>query len=233
MDDSNCFYLDEFEKSLIISTKQHQPKKQTLSTDRIETEVIHIRPLRSGKRRAFGMKSKHKEFTQHARNLFCFKNVTLSLSSRHESLASLNSYDFKNEVKESVRKDLKKCENIALYRKLEIVPFDFSNELTYTINSLEINSHEYRRGLILIENDEVLEIEDIFVSNGRYYFTCCRCQIIGFVIELNSIQIEKKQNDFTFIEAESESPFESYEKKILKNKTFIIAHDLRVYHTFL
>lgn len=80
--------IQEYLTALVIEGTRLTPKHHNLShyptVIRRMGPVIHMWAMR--------MESNHKNFTDHARTLHCFKNVSHSLSTRHEELASLESY---------------------------------------------------------------------------------------------------------------------------------------------
>lgn len=182
---------------------------------------------------AMRMESKHTVFTTHFKNLNCYKNPTLSLSIRHEQLASFELHQFQTEIKESARKTkLQTCLNFNLYKQLNIFDDSFLTENWYALNFLKMDSFDYRIGMMLIRDNSVLEIEDIIAGSNRHFFVCCNYKISRYANDLNSIEIEKMENDFTLLNISLDERNKPYEKKWLNDKMFIIADSLNVYSNF-
>lgn len=182
---------------------------------------------------AMRMESKHKEFTNHAKTLNNFKNISHSLSIRHEQLASFDTYEYKNEIRESsFNCALKKSSEFDLYNRLNLFANHFLVHKAWVLNSLSINSFEYRKGLMLLRNNLALEIENIIVAESCYFLICQKYKMVSFNSELNSIEIKRAESDFVVIDILHEEDKKIHQKYCLKNKMFIIADTLEIFNCF-
>lgn len=186
--------------------------------------VIHMWAMR--------MESKHKNFTDHARTLHCFKNVSHSLSTRHKDLASLESYEYKNEIKESIlQKRLGKCSNFHLFNRLNIIECIPEGANASVLKFLEINSYKYGKGFMLIRKNVALEIIEI-VQTETFLLICSKYEMISFDSEFNGIAIKKKENKLMIIDLAAQQNKRTYTKYQLNNRLLLIADTLEVFRCF-
>lgn len=178
------------------------------------------------------MEAKHKEFTDHAKTLNCFKNVTYSLSKLHEQIASLNKYEYKTEIKKSQHLSPENSENMELYKRLGVFKDGFPALTCILLEFLEIDSFKYRKGLVLWRENATYVIEDILIDDGKYFVICSCYEIIGFCRALNSIEIKKIENKFEEIDITPDRQMETHQKYILNDKIFVIADSLKFYKCY-
>lgn len=139
---------------------------------------------------------------------------------------------FSNSIVSSKRKKkFKNSVKFNIYKSSDI----FDDNLNYSdcdsLDFLKINSLEYRKGLILVFNANIYEIEEILSMNDEFVLVCGLHEIVEFNNDLNSVEISKHDNKYELVCLNKNFP-KTYEKKLLKNKSFIIADTLDVYNNF-
>lgn len=183
--------------------------------------LIHMSAMR--------MEAKHKTFTQIAHNTNCFKNITETLASRHQQIACLKNDMFVDNIIASKRKiKLHNSPNVETYKMLNILTKNL--EKSDSLEFLKINAFEYRKGYVLLIDGFVFEIVEILNVNNDFFFLCSLFKVNEFNDRLNSINISKL-NEYKLIGTADNWP-KPYEKKVLRDKLFVIANNLSVYDDF-
>lgn len=174
--------------------------------------------------------SKHKMSTDLVHLTYNYKNLPLTLAKRHEARACLsqnNSFSV-DIIASKFPYDLSRCNGYDLF-KLHL-PDALAGQIK-AIRFVRIGTREYRAGLMLIEEKQVLEILHVICYNSKYYVLCHKYNVLGFVSCLNSIEIEKN-NVFQLIDISDIKSHKSYDKTCLNDRIFIIADTLSVFDEF-
>lgn len=178
---------------------------------------------------AMRMEAKHRVFTKIANNMNCFKNITETLSTRHQQHACLKDDMFVDKVIVSQRKTkLSDSPHFDAYKGSNILDECFEQCDTYDF--LKVNALDYRKGFVLFHDESVFEITEILYVNKEFFFICCHLKVNEFNENLNSIEISST-NEYKLVKLAGNWPI-PHEKKILKNKKFIIANTLDVFNDF-
>lgn len=139
---------------------------------------------------AMRVEAKHKVFTNIARSINCFKNITKTLATRHQQLACLDNDLFSDKITVSAQK--KKFSNTPDFKKYKtskIFENDFNLNECVSLKFLKINSIEYRKGLMLFIDGFIGEIEEILSTKCGYSLICSSFKINELNISLNSIKV--------------------------------------------
>lgn len=122
------------------------------------------------------------------------------------------------------------CENFDTYRCSNIFEENFNFSEYFALNFLELNSFDYRKGLMLIIDVNILEIKEILSEQNKYFLICGVYKLVEFNTDLNSIEISETE-EYKLVCLDKNLP-KPYEKKELRDKTFIIAETLDVYNGY-
>lgn len=174
--------------------------------------------------------SKHKFFTKAAHNTNNFVNIAKTLAKKHQE-----AFSFKTFATDSIETSKFIIDFERSHRYVE-----FSDQISRFVESenlnklkvlkfVKLNSIEYRNGLMVIENDIVHEIVQIFSIDKRILFFCCPYYVKQFCSYNNSIEIERQNNsisDYNVIPFLDLKNPRSYERKVPENKFFIICDTL-------
>lgn len=108
------------------------------------------------------MESKHKFFTDHARKIHNYVNITKSLAIKHQQTMLNYNSNYNDDIEaSSIQKKLCSLELIS-----KMAMYNNFNDNVYTVNYLKYNGIEYRIGFILAENNQFFQITNI-ISNGK------------------------------------------------------------------
>lgn len=180
---------------------------------------------------AMRMESKHKIFTQMAKNTTCFKNITETLATRHQQIACLKTDMFSDKIIPSKSHEkLVKTGDFDKYLDSNVL--DEAFETSDCLEFLKINSFEYRKGFMVFCDGSIYEIVDVLRFEDHFFLVCSGYKVNEFNDNLNSIDVSKIiPNEYKLIDLAKEMP-KPYEKFFLGNKTFVIADTLLVYSDF-
>lgn len=123
-----------------------------------------------------------------------------------------------------------KTDELYIHEHVDVLRFflDFSQEI-YEAHHLEYNSFTYKAGLLISENNCLLEIEKIIANDSNYFFVCAQYDFIQLNKFLNSIQIRKKQPAYyTVVQFSCLNNKNVYEKKVLEEEYYIILDTLEL-----
>lgn len=186
--------------------------------------LIHMWAMRT--------ESKHKVFTNIARTTNCFKNITQTLATRYQEMTCFKDELFSDKIVLSKRNKKFECvKEFDIYKYSGAFKENFKFEVCFAFEFLHINAFEYRKGLMLISNNTMLEIKEILKVNNDFFLICSQYESNGFNKDLHSIEIHEIQNKYKLVSLAEEYP-KPYEKKHLNNKMFIFADNLSVYNNF-
>lgn len=177
--------------------------------------------------------SKHKMFTDMVHLTNNYKNLPFTLAKRHQARICVNkSNAFTIKMNASSSKyDVSKCISFDRYR-LVLLPLIENNDKIHGHQFIHYGSMEFRAGLILIEEDAVLEILHVISHNSNYFVLCQKCDVVQFVPHLNSIEIEKSGDSFKLFDIKEIKSHKAHNVIHYNEKKFIIADTLYVYDKF-
>lgn len=134
-----------------------------------------------------------------------------------------------NKIVPSRRKKKFSCtENFNVYKMLNILEQNVDFDSFDSLDFLKINAYEYRKGIMLILDENIMQIEEILEAEKKFVLVCSKYKLNYYDNDLNSINIEKVENDYELVTSIDKIP-KPYEKKNIKNNAFIIADTLDVY----
>lgn len=86
---------------------------------------------------------------------------------------------------------------------------------------------------MLFRNGQFLEISFIISYEEKYFLLCDEYESIMFDVSKNSIQIEKKSPNISFLlDFDTQELYKSYDKLSFDGKYFIQAETLEIYNNF-
>lgn len=147
---------------------------------RLKGPIVHMSTMR--------YETKHKAFTNIARQTNNFVNLSKTLAVSYQTTAYLKK-SYVNEIQTTVKQPVSPS---CLRKYSEIFACSFENpEKLLTIKWLKFNSNFYTQGLLITVDSIFYEIDDIFISEDNHYFICTEFRFVNFDKYLNSIQIQK------------------------------------------
>lgn len=168
--------------------------------------------------------AKHKMLASFAKGQ-CFKNIAYTIAERHQAIMCKNQFNVCM-FEESKRDTILGSEFVDF---LDSLSFDINR--FYKLKFLNFAGYQYRKGLILMEQNCFYEISEILVSESSYSFICKQLQILGFDLFYNSVQIDPKNNGKPcYIKFDDLKNKQSYQKTHAKGNSYIIADTLNVYN---
>lgn len=174
--------------------------------------------------------SKHKVFTDMAHRTQNYINLPKTLANKHQMQQAFTENIYMDQIRESKTKyKIARSEHKELYRdNLDILNIANTEALSF----LNYNSYEYRSGLMIFHNAECFEIIHVLKNNDTYQLYCHPFEIINFDSTLNAIEISKIQSydKNQLIALQNQKTFE---RKICRNKMYVICETLDVFRHFL
>lgn len=176
--------------------------------------------------------AKHKNFTDMGRLTCNFKNTPMSFSVKHQIHLSVQGNGFTDNISKS-----KTVYNVAKTENYEQFSFVLlsldSNTPIEGLKFLSYNSNEFRTGLMIINEKKIYEILHVLFKLNEYFLVCQPYSILGYNIDLNSVEIEK-ETDFCNCQIFNIKHLKNkrtYDKIYANKKQFIIALTLDIYNT--
>lgn len=174
--------------------------------------------------------AKHKVLTTIAKKTNNFVNIAKTLAERVQTIDH-RSRDFNDVVSKSKSFKFSDSENFMKFNAV-MLHFDFElNELDVLDKFLIFNGFEYRRGLMIVENFKVFEIQEIFLYKNNYFLLCQTQNVIQFEEFFNSIEIQStafELENMKIFEVSALKNGESFDKVRANKKNYIIAENLNV-----
>lgn len=156
---------------------------------------------------------KHKVFTDLARKTQNFINITKTLANRHQESICQSKFSYSDQIEiPKISNFLKDCDEYASL--IGILSNDNSlnvNNSLKTLKFLKINGYRYERGLIVLKDDKIFEIEHVLSSEDEFCFICIWRNFLNINKNLHSIEIEAKSDTreiIRFNELQTKKPFE-------------------------
>lgn len=170
--------------------------------------------------------NKHKIFADFAKQTNNFKNITMTLSYRHQEQMAGQQFSFMHDIGPSLRrKELGKLQNSTIFA-------NFREKLreTFIIDFLYCNHMCYRVGLMILFNSEMFEIIHILQNVDKYWFAGQRYVPIQYRSDLNSIEFEASSESLKLISFFDLQNKTTYEKKLIaeNNNAFIKCETLEL-----
>lgn len=174
---------------------------------------------------------KHTVFTNMASRTCNFINLPKTLAQKHQMKFAAMSRDFEEELKPSVTMyTIAKANDREEHReKMRSPPVDIYYKKAYKF--FKINSNEYRRGLMMVHDENLYEIIHIFELNLEYMAFCHPYDIVKFKGDLNSIEIREGQYDGCRIIKLNTALSKPFDRKFHNGKYYIICESLDVFGT--
>lgn len=174
--------------------------------------------------------SKHKLSTDLVHLTYNYKNLPLSIAKRHEARACLSQNDVFS-VKFIVSKvpyDITQCNGYDIFKSH--LPTSVASHIK-EVRFIRIGSHEYRKGLMLIDNKRVYEILHVICCDSKYFVLCHKYNVLGFVACFNSIEVEN-DGSFHLIDINETKSHKFHDKICFNERMFIIADTLSIFDEF-
>lgn len=175
--------------------------------------------------------AKHKVFTDMIARTNNYRNLPLTLANQHQEIFCNKIDSYSNKIELSKTKyNIIKASDYERYKFC--LP---QNEGLFALKFLTYNSREYRPGLIIILNGDIIyEIIHILQIENEIVLLCHPYIIVGFISSFNSIEIRKDPSyqNSRMIPIHGLENQKTYGKIVVHDKRFIIADTLDVYNKF-
>lgn len=174
---------------------------------------------------------KHKFFTDAARQTNNFININLTLAMKHQKEISQKKFSIQDEIVEAKRVVLfRDCAEFSKY-EIFLMSMEVNFDQLMVLPFLHFNNYVYRAGLVLVENFIIYNILFVLKSQKNYFFLCETYELKGFESSLNSIEIQpySPEPQLAYIAHSELFNFQSFSKKICKEKLYVIAENLNVF----
>lgn len=168
--------------------------------------------------------SKHKSLKEISKRANNFKNITKTISYRHQAELVYNGYTYIDNL------DCGKVSEIDTPLPKILLTSRF--EKMYEVQWYKINNFKYRQSLAILIKNQFFSIERILLLDDKIYFLIQCLKYMDFSIFTHSIVVEKNFSiEATLIEIEKINEKRPYEMKYLNGKYFIFADTLNVTNT--
>lgn len=170
--------------------------------------------------------AKHKELKGCIGDSNNFRNLTKTISERHQQIMSIkeNTYTDHYEhakIMKSINTDFLSFHKDIIQKALK------NNEEIFEIKWINYNSFRYAKGLFVQFTDGLYQIEKVLLNENEYYFFCVRFCVLEYSNFLNSIKIKKfEPNLFKMIKFSSLENKTVFEAKVLNEENYIILETL-------
>lgn len=147
------------------------------------------------------MEAKHKVFTDMARKTQNFMNITKTLANRHQDYICNVKPSHYDEIK-IPKKEIRNFQDSDEYLSvIDCLPNDCNLRTDHfkELKFLEINGYRYEKGLIILKQGDIFEIDHILSSNNNFYFVCTKQEFSKIDKILHSIKIKFKSDSFECI----------------------------------
>lgn len=176
--------------------------------------------------------AKHQPLTQYAKRCRNYKNICKSLAEKHQQISASksneNTYSDKIEMSKKmyniVGKKNELVEDMKNHSKLICDHFKNINRVIM-LNSVVINSNTFAKELFIVFSGAMHEINAVLSYEDSFIFLCTKFTTEIFYKFSNSFEI-KRSAQTILIAFDKLVCRRSYERKILNEKTLIIADDL-------
>lgn len=174
---------------------------------------------------------KHKSLKNLSNKANNFKNITKTISYRHQAEIVYHGHAYTQEL-DCGKLSVLDLAMLSESEKSAISAFNYeTNEPIYEIQHLNCNNFTYRRGLAILYENSFFCIERIFVIGSEYYFLCQLFDYLHFHDFTHSLVVEKNVSEniqiVDFREMREKVP---YDVKTLKGRCHILADTLQVKH---
>lgn len=202
--------------------------------------LIHMSTMR--------FESKHKFFKEHIKHIHNFKNVLLSISTKHQQWLSRKENTFMDRLtygapypivmKKSKNKKSKKCNSSSNKKKsheltdeeLKLITSYFVNIQTVQQTSwLEFNNYRYEEDFIIIHESSIYKICKILLVNDAIYLFLVRFAVVELHTFSNSYKIKKScPTEYKFITFKSLSCKRPHEYKTIEEEMYLKENTLEL-----
>lgn len=187
------------------------------------TVIEAVGPLRNHTTIRF--EAKHQEFKQFAKNTKNFKNLTLTLASKHQRKAARSIKNFQSIRKISTSGKTNVKENI--------VEFDIAHTLVYEHKFVLVDDRKFQKGLFILHENGIYEIEHVLESVAKYSLLCVKYQLSMYNDFLNSYKIKRSSpREMSQIFYEQFQEYDLFEKKVVGESIYIIAQSMEIEHVY-
>lgn len=219
LDETITFHLEFVQEFLeILLTPKYHTLLHYPPIMRFVGPVVHMSTMR--------YESKHKAFTDQAHHTNNFMNIGRYIALRHQQQCALTEM-----YQENVQiGKLKSIDELNFHSFEHIVAQYFGKlfDVKFT-NWARVNSNYYAKGLFVVHEKCLYEIQNIFCKQKEIYLLCSQFVVEEFDSFLNSILIKKTASNVRKIIPQSEllSP-KSYERKSDEEKIYIINDTMEI-----
>lgn len=184
----------------------------------------------------FSMKryeAKHKEVKKCIGDSNNFKNLTKTITERHQQMMALKTQTYTDEFRRSAVVKLLDPEFIVLQKALLEEKIDFGLDVN-EVKFLDYNSFRYSKGFFVVSGNFLHRIEKVLINGSEHYFFCRRFAFEKFDSFLNSIKIKKFEPDlFEVIKFSSMESKNTYEATIFNSEYHIILKTLDLKNIYI
>lgn len=212
VEDHLRFMIECFDVTLL-------PKHHNLT--HYATVIEAVGPLRNQSTIRF--EAKHQQFKQMAKNNKNFKDLSLTLASKHQKKAARAIKNFNN------------IKKISASRRIasEHGPNDHDDHEMHQYSFVYIDDRRFQSGMIVLHENTINEITQVLQSDSGYLLACIKYRFLSYEQFLNSYKIEKtKPEEKCLITFEEFKDYELFEKKMVGEAIFLIARNLEVHRIF-
>lgn len=185
------------------------------------TVIEAVGPLRN--QTTIRFEAKHQQFKQLAKNNKNFKDLPLTLASKHQQKAARAIRNFKN------------ISNISASKRQasEYAPNDHTDKKMHQYSFVYIDDRRFQSGMIVLHENTINEITHVLQSDTEYSLACIKYRLLSYEQFLNSYKIEKiEPEEKCLITFEEFKNYELYEKKVIGDAIFLIARNLEIHRIF-
>lgn len=175
--------------------------------------------------------SKHKVFKNFAESTLNFKDINKTLAFKHQELMCSSDFSYKDKI-ESGKPMLLSREFVENHKQLFAPDLDLGEFLE--IKWFDFNNNYYRKGLMILHENCLLEICHILCSHSQYFFITKKWTFVQFNVFLNSFQFrENEVAAYDLIDFHSLTSKKTYEIKVIDTEKYIVADSLEIRRIFL
>lgn len=177
--------------------------------------------------------AKHQPFTQYAKRCKNYRNISKTLSIKHqEILAAKWSYNtFTDRIDSSKKMQKVDKGNGKWIDELKIhtaLFYDyFGTDQVMHLNHLNVNSFIFRNGLFVIFANTMHRIDAILKCNNSFVLLCTKFETVKFFKFANCFEISKTK-EILFIKYDELECKKTYEARLLNDQLQIIAENVNM-----
>lgn len=172
--------------------------------------------------------SKHRQFTDMAKETRCFINIAKSLAHTHQERLFFSGPALENNIQASSSS----YPDASFRQQYETLlrSGDISIENLMILKFLHFNGSKYQPELFVIKDEKLFQIIHVLQTGQRYSLLCQRFEVINYTKSLNSVEIKRSTDQAILImrlaEILNDKSYHSFKHD---QKLYLIAENLSVF----